>query len=260
MKITWHGTASIILETENSKLLFDPFLKDLPKNYEPKENKENRQNAFRDCKTIFITHGHFDHLSSLKPLYNDLPCKIYLTKTPYRTMVRNKFPQSKLCQIKAGDTLDIDGIIIHALQGRHVKFIKKEVVKGIFTPRPIKSFCRGIRISCCHFMYPEHGETLLYEIQAENKLIQIMGSADLDDNTEYTKGADLLILPHQGRMDIDEHNRKIVMKLQPKRVLLSHYDDAFPPYSQQIPVDSFCQEISKTIPTDKLIEGELVEI
>ncbi len=101
---------------------------------------------------------------------------------------------------------------------------------------------------------------MFYEILAEGKRIQLMGSANLNENENYETGADLLILPHQGRSDIDEINTVIVQKLKPKRVLLDHYDDAFPPYSAQINVDGFCQRMSKTLPTEKLLEGISVEV
>ncbi len=68
MKITWYGTASIILQSGQTTLAFDPYLKQLPKDYEPKELFENRAKALSAQKNVFITHGHFDHLSIVKAL------------------------------------------------------------------------------------------------------------------------------------------------------------------------------------------------
>lgn len=87
-----------------------------------------------------------------------------------------------------------------------------------------------------------------------------MGSADLDDSVDYPINADALILAHQGRSDIDEHNQRIVNILKPKRVLLDHYDNSFPPISSNVEVDEFCHIMSKTIPTEKLIEGKTITI
>ncbi len=260
MKITWFGTASVLIESQETSILFDPYLKDLPKNYEQEYLLEQRKNAFLSQKNVLITHGHFDHISSLKELYSQIPCKIYLTKTPYKSLSSKRFPKNKLCQIQAGDQLDFSGVTVRALQGKHIKFVKKELFLGFFTKKSIKYFWRGLRLTFDYFKYPQKKEILFYEIEAEGKLIQVMGSAELMDNEVYHTGADLLILPHQGIKNIDGHNAKIVERLKPKRVVLDHYDDAFPPYSAQIPVDDFCQNMSKTIPTEKLIEGKTIEI
>ncbi len=260
MKITWYGTASILIETEKTSILFDPYMKALPKNYELKELTENRRNAFIAQKTVFITHGHFDHLSSIKELYKDKDCKIYLTSAPYKTLKKQKFPISKLQQISIGQTIKLDGVKVLALQGKHIRFIKKDLAIGFIKPKRFKVFWRGLKRTIDYLKYPEKNQTLFYELYIEGRLVQIMGSADLDENISYSTGADILILPHQGRKDIDEHNKKIAQQLKPKRILLDHYDNAFPPYSADIPVDKFCEKISKTIPTEKLIEGRTIEI
>jgi len=58
--------------------------------------------------------------------------------------------------------------------------------------------------------YKENHEIVFFEIRAEGKRIQIMGSADLADGVEYPTEADVLILPHQGRSDIDSHNKATI--------------------------------------------------
>ena len=259
MKITWYGTASILLETENSSILFDPFLKFLPKDYEPKFMLENRLSAFKKQQNIFITHGHFDHLASIKEIYNSLPCSIYLTKAPFNTLAKQKFDTSKLKLIEMNDCVNVGDFSVTALHGKHVKFTNGQVAKSTFEGM-FSSLKRKLEIVKNYLKYPEKSQTVFYEIKCQNKLIQIMGSADLQKGVNYTVGADLLILPHQGRSDIDEHNKKIVERLKPKRVLLDHYDDAFPPYSKNIPTENFCLSLSKTIPTSPLIEGETIEI
>ncbi len=183
-----------------------------------------------------------------------------MTKTPYKTLKRQGVDESRLQKISVGEEISVGDIRVRALQGKHVEFIKRDLAKGFITPHPPKVFWRGLCRTVDYLKYPEKGEIIFYEIFAEGKLIQIMGSADLNKNEAYRRGADLLILPHQGRKDIDEHNKRIVGQLQPKRVLLDHYDDAFPPYSAQIPVKDFCLEMSKTIPTEWLIEGQTIEL
>ncbi len=259
MKLTWYGTASILLETENSIILFDPYLKYLPKDYEQKNLLKNRRSAFEKAQSIFITHGHFDHLASIKELYSNLPCKVYLSNAPYKTLRRRRFNKEKMQIISVGQTIAVGDFNVKVIQGKHVKFVSKDIWES--TKKNFgKLLDRRIKLAIDYLRYPEKGETLFYEIEVEGKLIQLMGSADLCDKVSYNTGADLLIIPHQGRNDIDEHNKIIVKTLKPKRVLLDHYDDAFPPFSATIPTDDFCNAVSKEIPTEALKEGVTIEI
>ena len=56
MKITWLGTASVRIETEGERILFDPFVQ-----LAGGENPNCIDDFWQD-RTLFITHGHLDHL------------------------------------------------------------------------------------------------------------------------------------------------------------------------------------------------------
>ena len=62
MKITWFGTASILLESEGEKLLFDPFVQ-LTGGSNP-----NSLEDFPADTDICISHVHVDHLFFLPDL------------------------------------------------------------------------------------------------------------------------------------------------------------------------------------------------
>ncbi len=261
MKIIWYGTASVLVTTKEQSLLFDPYLKCLLKGQEPQSASERRLRAFQAQRTIFITHGHFDHLASISELYKERECQIYLTKTPYKRLRKEGVPQEKLRLIAPDEEIRLSkDVVIRTVQGKHMQLKKMDMLKESFSKRHFAHPIRKLKLSVQYCQYHERGEILFYEIFAEGKRIQLMGSANLRDDVEYATGADLLILPHQGRSDIDEFNQKIVQRLQPKRVLLDHYDDAFPPYSKDVFVDDFCEKMSRTVPTQKLIEGEPVEL
>lgn len=81
--------------------------------------------------------------------------------------------------------------------------------------------------------FPEKGETAAYQIEAEGKRILLLGSMELDPDTVYPENADLLILPYQGKENMAEAAMEIVERLKPARILLDHFDDAFPPYPRR---------------------------
>ena len=62
----------------------------------------------------------------------------------------------------------------------------------------------------------------MYEVHAEGKRVQVMGSLGLQEDQEYPQGADLLILPFQGSEFLEAVALEVVERLQPKRILLDH--------------------------------------
>lgn len=255
MKITWFGTASVLIETDQAQILFDPYLKDLPAGRESAEAFACRKDRFRQVDQILITHGHFDHLSSVCALYRELPCTVSLSESPAQNLLPQGFPSEKLRRIGHGNRLEFGDLTVLVYQGKHVRFDLGTARQLFSRIRTREQAARLLRMARLHLHYPEKKETLFFEIQAEGKRIQLMGSAELAEGVDYPTGADVLILAHQGRSDMDRHNRLVVQKLQPKRVLLDHYDDAFPPISTAVPTASFCQEMSQIVPTEVLAEG-----
>ena len=70
----------------------------------------------------------------------------------------------------------------------------------------------------------------------------------LDEKTEYPQGTDLLILPYQGKRRPEKAACEIVEKLKPKRILLDHFDDAFPPVSREEDTRPFYRMLSSRFP------------
>ncbi len=260
MEITWYGTASIYIETSGTSLLFDPFLKYLPEGYDPDELRKQREKAFGTATNILITHGHLDHLSSIPTLYRNKPCTVFVTETPAVTLAKQGFPETKINKITPGDVLQFPDLSVRVYQGKHIRFDARLILQKVFRLSSWKQFSRLVHLLNLNMQYKENSEIIFYEIRTEGKRIQIMGSADLADDVEYPTEADVLILPHQGRSDIDSHNEAIIKKLKPKRVLLDHYDDAFPPVSELTPVDDFCRRMSTNVPTENMIEGKRIRI
>ena len=57
---------------------------------------------------------------------------------------------------------------------------------------------------------------------------------NLRDEVMYPTGADVLVLPYAGWVDNLPPAVRVIERLQPKRVLLDHWDDTFPPLSSSV--------------------------
>ena len=77
-----------------------------------------------------------------------------------------------------------------------------------------------------------------------------MGSMNLKEEIEYPIGSDLLILPYNGWEDNFKPAVKVIESLKPKRILIDHYDDTFPPITMPIDI----APILKKYPKAKLLE------
>lgn len=243
MKLTWYGTAAMMLESEHCRLVFDPFL-GMPLRENP-ERRERLAEAFRRADAVLVTHGHFDHIHDLPYLYSDADVPIYATATPCATLSAHGAGEELLHRIEPGDRFELGNFQISVYQGRHCRFDFSVVMKTVFKRTTVRHPLRLLRMLRLNRRYPESGETLFYEIEAEGKRIQLMGSMGMDDTQEYPTGADALVLPFQGTGNPAKTVTPIVERLRPRSIFLDHYDDAFPPMSSAVNTARFVRGMTE---------------
>ena len=147
-------------------------------------------------------------------------------------------------------------------QGRHCAFDLPIILGTVLRPAFFGHLGDVLRLQRLRRDYPENGEILFYEFSEGDKRLQVMGSLNLDADTAYPTGADALVMAFQGRSDIDRYALPFVERLRPKRVLLDHYDDAFPPMSADVDTRAFVRAVRERygIPCAAMVRGEAVEI
>ena len=227
-KIIWHGTASVELISDFGRILFDPFV---PLKGSPVPVRIEDFDGFTD---VFVTHGHFDHIASLPEIVKRNPqILIHCTKAPYRTLLRKGVDRKNLHLLLYGDKLTVNGFQTSVLHGKHAILPKATIKRLIYILKhPAKGnipfILRENRVCV------EDDETVFYKIEANEKTICLMGSMNLRDEIEYPVNADLLILPYNGWEDNYPPAVRVIERLRPKRILLDHYDDTFPPLTMPL--------------------------
>lgn len=259
MQLKWYGTAALVLKEDDISIAFDPFCGLQPQESLHSKNLSYGEQEFRKIKHVFITHGHFDHIARIPAIYKKAPLKLWCTRTPYNTLLREGMRPEQMQVIRPGEQIHVGPFTVTAYQSRHCRFDVPLIVKTVFRP---KVFCHPVHLF--HFLkmllqYPENKEILLYEVLSGDKRIQIMGSLNLSADVEYPTGADILILPFQGRSDLEKCGLSIVRRLKPKKVFLDHYDDSFPPISDNISTKKFEKILRKQekIPCRALKKGKV---
>ena len=169
----------------------------------------------------------------------------------------------QIAVIRPGMTIHLGKVSVRVYQGRHVRFDRKLIFRSL-RPLRILKYIRNLPFliyAVTHF--PENHETVVYELMAEGKTVLLLGSMELDEKEEYTKGADLLILPFQGRSEPEKKADELLERLQPSRVLLSHYDDAFPPISKSVDTRGLKHLLNTKYPAIRAVKpkaGKTIEI
>lgn len=254
MKLSWYGTAAVMLESEGTRIAFDPFL-GMRFNESPAKRRI-RESAFLSADAVFVTHGHFDHIRDIPSLYAGTDIPIYATATPCDTLKRLGIRENRLRLIAPSDVIETGPFRITVYQGRHCRFDFGVVMKTVFKGATLRHPKRLIELLILNKAFPENGETLLYEIEAEGKRLQLTGSMGMDPDTAYQARADVLILPFQGTGSPAVTAAPIIGRLKPKSVYLDHHDDSFPPMSAQISTASFVGRLNAhNIPCEALAEG-----
>ncbi len=239
MQITWFGTACIRIQTEESVLLFDPFV---PWKGSPAPIHLSDFDAYPD---IFITHGHFDHIESLPDIVKRNPdVKIYCTKTPYRTLVRAGIEKENLKKIAPYKQTVTGDVRIRTYPGKHAD-LETDPKDRILDKRLLSYGYNLPHAALANVLCRENREILLYEINAEGKRVLLLGSMNLPEekilqkderSVSYPDRCDVLILPYVGYFDNLKQAKRILARLNPEKVILSHFDDTFPPLTR--PVDT----------------------
>ncbi|MBQ0059742.1 MAG: MBL fold metallo-hydrolase, partial [Lachnospiraceae bacterium] len=203
------------------------------------------ESIFRGVDDILLTHGHFDHAQSIPQIVKAREtCKVYCTETPAQTLLNKGVGEEQLQIFQAGDIFQIGDITIKTYQGKHCQFDRELVEKTILSKDVIRFAGKLGGLLMANKSFPENGETIFYELQIGERRIQVMGSMGLNPEVEYPTQADLLVLPYQGKSQPVPTALGIIGRLQPKRLMLSHFDNAFPPMSKKV----------DTIPLKKALE------
>ncbi len=251
MRIKWYGTASLLLESGDTRLLIDPYLR--------KYNKKAAPFPVEEAKTadaIFITHPHLDHFGDIDAFTKDGVRKVYVSRNGIERAGKYGFDTDCMLPIEANEEYTVGAFKIRTYRSRHCVFDVGTVLGVVFSPRTWLRAKTAVALleGCRKFKLA--GDTLAFEISDGEKRVFVLGSAGMEENTEYPQGADLLVFPYQGRQRMHRYMLPFLETFAPKAVFADHFDDAFPPFTHKISMDKFEAAAKEKLPGIRAVVPE----
>ena len=250
MKITWYGTATIGIDDGKTKLLFDPFVR------MNKKIDTTPVEGFAGFDAVLVTHGHFDHIYSIPDLARadgDVP--IYCSGVPKKTLVKKGVDEDRIRVFEPDEEIKIGDFTIRPRRLRHIVFDPVYILTVV--PRSILKLHRLFWVAYTNRTMPMGGEIVAFEIENEGKKIFLTGSFREHPSETYPDDIDLFILANGGSVFVPEKTKKFIAKYHPKKILVDHFDDAFPPLTREVSVERLRKTVAKNHPDIEFIIPEI---
>lgn len=140
------------------------------------------------------------------------------------------------------------------LQGRHIDF-RYRYLFDTLSPWRVLRYARNLPfLYWANRLFKEAGEIVAFDVRAQNREILILGSLALDPEETYPEHVDVLVLPYQGNNDLPARAREVLARLQPRSVILSHFDNAFPPMSRTVDLRPLKKMMEEEFPQIKVVK------
>lgn len=253
IKFTWLSTASVLLDINGEKLVFDPFL-----SFNKKINHPSVSD-FSDADYFFNTHPHFDHLCDVPEILKHSKSQIFGTPQMKKNLEKSNVPAERISVINEYDQITTQNAKITVLPSAHCKndffTVFQVVMRALFKFQLLKC----LKILKVHKSFPMKNKIFSFQIESEDKTILLHGSAGYDESSTFAKPVDILIWAYQGSSDMARYSLEIIKKIRPKKVILTHFDDTFPPLTHKVNTSKFVSLMKKQLPQVEVIVPKFKE-
>lgn len=243
MKIAWYGTATLMLACGDTRILIDPYVRQYDKQQAPVP-----VDALSAADAVLITHPHLDHFADIGTFLEAGAKAVYVSENGIRHAAAQGIPVGEMRPLGAGDCFRVGEMTVRAYQSRHCKFDLWTVLSVALSPRTYLHAGDAIALLRETKHWKITDDIFALEISGGGKRVMVLGSAGMDEGTEYPKDADLLVFPYQGRAGMHRYMKRFLQRFRPRAVMLDHFDDAFPPLTHTIGTGKFVPAAKKSDP------------
>ena len=236
MKISfrWLGVAGLELSLNNHVMVIDPYFTRFPLRkaflgrVEP--DRSLIAEKIKQCDFVLITHAHPDHLMDAPDVVRNTGAMIIGSPNACRLLNVCGVPGDRIREVKAGDKLALAEFQVKVYLSQHVKIpgYLPGKLRDVLKP-PLRA--RDYRMD----------KDFSFLLSVEN--LRLL--TDPGERPESAVAADVLFL--FPRRD-DAYCRTLLSRVQPKLVILTHWDDFFRPLSKPLQPHIQIQGLARTFP------------
>ena len=250
MRFKWYGTATLLIESGDTRRLVDPYAKRYAR------RAPVPMDEARTADAIFVTHPHLDHFADVDA-FSEGTRPVYVSATGISHAKKNGLDSGCMRLIAAGDEIGVGALTVRVYPARHCSFDAATILHILFSPRTWlhAADCISLLATAAHYRIAK-SDVLAFEITDGAKTAMVFGSAGMDAGTAYPCGADLLVFPYQGRARMDRELVPFLNALKPKAVTIDHFDDAFPPITHRVNAKRLAPTVGRYLPGAKAFVPE----
>jgi len=227
--LKWLGNAGWEIQVGKTVILIDPFLtrKERSMDTEWKTDEEAVLKVIKSADYIFAGHSHHDHIGDVPFIAKRFGSKIIGSRTTTNLMLTAGVDKSQLTTIKGGEKLDFKDFTAEVIESRHAILQRS----GRTQPAPLEEVTAPWTGPILGRNFVEGGSYLYYFSLGGHRVLNQSTANFLEEKlTGLRPDIALLADGHQG------YDLKSVLKtLNPKVVILHHFDEWRAPFSQGLP-------------------------
>jgi len=224
----WLGNAGWEIRVGSTVILIDPFLsrKEASRGEEWKTNEEEVLKNVDKADFIFAGHSHADHVADVPFIAKRFGSKIIGSRTTINIALGAGIPQAQLTPISGGEKFEFQDFTVEAIESQHgvlTRCGRRRQPKSEEVLQPLTGPVKGDAFV--------EGGSYLYYFTFGNLRILHQSTGNFIEERLTTVRPDIALLAENRN-----YNWPDALKLlQPKTVVIHHYDQWRTPFSEGIP-------------------------
>jgi L-ascorbate metabolism protein UlaG (beta-lactamase superfamily) len=254
--LKWLGNAGWEIRIGNSVILIDPFVtrKEAIAGVEWKTDEDAVIKALSKADFIFVGHSHADHVGDVPFIAKKFGSKVIGSRTTTNIALTAGVDKSQLVTISGGEKLDFKDFSVQVIESEHGGIrrggrIRRSKFEEITKPwdGPLKGGD-----------FVEGGCYLYYFTLGKHRILHQSTAGFIEDNLTGLRPDVVLLAATQRLYDL----RSVLKTLDPKIVMLHHFDEWRAPISEGMPegnrkrAERFAKDIRAVNPNIRVVIPE----
>lgn len=245
--VKWLGVAGFAISYENTTILIDPYVTRRPISDMIRRTVWTSDPVLLDrhvpkADAILLGHTHFDHALDTPAIARRDGATVYGGKSAAHLMGLAGLPHQAV-EVRAHELFEIGPFEVTFVPSVHSK-----LALGLHVPNGGEITCEHLddltpQAYCCGQVWGIH-------ISVAGATIYHQGSADLLDDEIKHAGVDVFLCGIAGRQMTENYVGRIVSRLDPATIVITHHDDFFRPVGSDlglafgVDVERFTDEVA----------------